>query len=78
VKIANYGTTTESVTVKIPGARGASSSARLMTLTGGATTSNYPLDVSVLPVSSTVSGSARNGWTFNVPGYGVAVLTVTT
>jgi len=77
VKIANYGTTTESVTVEIPGATGASSSAGLVTLTGGSTTSNYPLDVTVEPVSSTVSGSASGGWTFNVPGYGVAVLTVT-
>jgi alpha-N-arabinofuranosidase len=78
VKIANYGTTTESVTVEIPDATGASSTAELVILTGASTASNYPLDVTVQPVTSTVTGSASGGWTFNLPGYGVAVLTVTT
>jgi alpha-N-arabinofuranosidase len=76
VKIANYGTEVQSVTVKIPGASGVGSSAGLQTLTGNATQSNYPLDVTVTPVESSVSGSAGAGWTFSVPGYGVAVLTV--
>lgn len=76
VKIANYGTTVQSVTVKIPGASGVSSAAGLQTLTGAATQSNYPLDVTVMPVGSTVSGNVSAGWTFSVPGYGVAVLTV--
>ncbi|KAM3075158.1 hypothetical protein ACMFMG_007389 [Clarireedia jacksonii] len=78
VKIANYGTTTQNVTVTIPGATGASSNAALVTFTGPATASNYPLQVTLQPVTSTVTGSATGGWTFNVPGYGVAVLTVTT
>jgi len=77
VKIANYGTTAQSVTVTIPNLTGASAAAGLQTLTGAATQSNYPLDVTVVPVSSTVTGSASGGWTFSVPGYGVAVLTVT-
>lgn len=76
-KLANYGTTSQSVTVKIPNLSGASESAGLSTLTGAATASNYPLDVTVQPVSSTVTGSATGRWTFSVPGYGVAVLTVT-
>jgi alpha-N-arabinofuranosidase len=76
VKIANYGTAMQSVTVKIPGATGVSATAGLQTLTGNATQSNYPLDVTVLPVQSSGSGSASAGWTFNVPGYGVAVLSV--
>jgi alpha-N-arabinofuranosidase len=76
VKIANYGTTNQSVTVQIPNAGTVSSSAGLQTLTGAATQSNYPLDVTVLPVEGTVSGSVSAGWTFEVPGYGVAVLTV--
>ncbi|PQE04744.1 Glycoside hydrolase superfamily protein [Rutstroemia sp. NJR-2017a BBW] len=78
VKIANYGTTAQNVTVKIPGASGASSSAALVTFTGPATASNYPLQITLQPVTSTVAGSATGGWTFNVAGYGVAVLTVTT
>jgi alpha-N-arabinofuranosidase len=79
VKIANYGTTTESITVTIPGATGlsASVSAGLQILTGAATAVNQPLAVAVLPVSDTVTGSATDGWTFSLPGYGVAVLTVT-
>ncbi|KAF8860525.1 glycoside hydrolase family 51 protein [Acephala macrosclerotiorum] len=76
IKLANYGTTTQNVTVKIPNASGVSATAGLQTLTGGATSSNYPLDVTVTPTSATVSGSASGGWTFSVPGYGVAILTV--
>ncbi|ESZ98507.1 alpha-L-arabinofuranosidase E [Sclerotinia borealis F-4128] len=78
VKIANYGTTSQSVTVKIPGVTGASASAKLVTFTGAATASNYPLDVTLQPVTSSVTGSASAGWTFNVSGYGIAVITVTT
>jgi len=77
VKIANYGTTVQNVTVTIPAAVGVSATAGLQTLTGASTASNYPLDVTVLPVEGTVSGSASAGWTFSVPGYGVAVLSVT-
>jgi alpha-N-arabinofuranosidase len=76
VKLANYGTSSENVTVKIPGAKWVSDSADLKTLTGESTQSNYPLNVTVKPESSTVTGSASGGWTFSVPGYGVAVLTV--
>ncbi|KAK6607674.1 alpha-n-arabinofuranosidase a [Botrytis cinerea] len=58
VKIANYGTASQNVTVNIPGATGASSSAKLVSFTGPATASNYPLDVTLQPVTSTVTGSA--------------------
>ena len=75
VKVANYGTSSQSVTIKIPGATGLSANAGLQVLTGSSTASNKPLAVSVLPSSSTVSGSATGGWTFTVPGYGVAVFT---
>jgi alpha-N-arabinofuranosidase len=78
VKLANYGTTTESVTITIPGATEASATANLIVLTGASTASNYPNDVTVTPTSSNVTGSASDGWTFSFPGYGVAVLTVTT
>jgi alpha-L-arabinofuranosidase len=53
-----------------------STTARLQTFTGAATQSNYLLDVTVLPVASIVRGSLASGWTFSVPGYGIAVLTV--
>jgi alpha-N-arabinofuranosidase len=78
VKLANYGTTTQSVTVKIPDATSASATANLIILTGASTASNYPNDVTVMPTTSSVTGSASGGWTFNLAGYGVAVLTVTT
>ncbi|TAQ87645.1 hypothetical protein B7494_g4034 [Chlorociboria aeruginascens] len=45
VKLANYGTTTQSVTVTIPQATGMSKSAELQVITGPSTASNYPLDV---------------------------------
>lgn len=75
-KIANYGTTTQSVTVKIPAATELNGTASVEILTGGATTSNYPLDVRVTPTTATVTGSSTGGWTFSLAGYGVAVLTV--
>lgn len=78
VKIANYGTAAQNVTVDIPGAKGASSSAKLVSFTGPPTASNYPLKVTLQPVTSTVSGSATGGWTFNVAAYGVAIITITT
>ncbi|KAG4033739.1 hypothetical protein MFRU_004g02420 [Monilinia fructicola] len=77
VKLANYGTTTESVTVKIPDAIKVKADAKLVTFTGPATASNYPLKVTLQPVTSTVTGSATGGWTFDVAGYGIAVLSVT-
>ncbi|KAI9642031.1 hypothetical protein NHQ30_009902 [Ciborinia camelliae] len=78
VKIANYGTSSQNVTVTIPGATSASAGANLVTFTGAATASNYPLDVTLLPVTTTVNGNASAGWTFTVASYGIAVITVTT
>ena len=72
VKLANYGTSTESVTIKIPGA--STGSASLQMLSGAATQSNYPLDVTVTPQISTPSGSADDGLTISMPAYAVAVL----
>jgi alpha-N-arabinofuranosidase len=76
VKLANYGTTTQSVTIKIPQAVGVSNTANLQLLTGPSTASNYPLDVTVQPISSSITGSLSAGWTFSMPAYSVAVLTV--
>ena len=75
VKIANYGTTTESVTIKIPGAS-LNTTASVQILTGASTASNYPLDVTIQPTTSSVTGSASGGYTFSLAGYGVAVFTV--
>lgn len=72
VKLANYGTTTQSVTIKVPGAT--FSSANLVLLSGNPTTSNYPHSVSIAPTTTTVSGSASAGYTVSLPQYAVAVL----
>lgn len=78
VKLANYGTASQDVTVKIPGATGASANTNLVTFTGPATASNYPLNVTSKPFSSAFTGSATGGWTFSTPGFGIAILTVIT
>jgi alpha-N-arabinofuranosidase len=75
VKLANYGTAEESVTIEIPGAT-LSTTATLHLVSGDADTSNYPLDVSVTDTTSSVSGSADDGYTFTIPAYGVAVFAV--
>ncbi len=75
MKLANYGTVNETVTVTIPEGVVADVAA-LTVFTGSALASNYPNDVTLQPVSSTVTGSATGGWTFVVPGYGIAILTV--
>ncbi|EFX01149.1 alpha-n-arabinofuranosidase a precursor [Grosmannia clavigera kw1407] len=72
VKLANYGTTTQSVTVKVPGA--SFGSASLLLLSGNPTASNYPHDVTITPTKSTLSGSASGGYTFSLPEYAVAVV----
>ena len=77
VKLANYGSTSQSVTIKIPSAS-LSTSATLFTVSGAATQENYPLDVTVLPVTSTVTGTASDGYTLTLPAWGVGVLTLTT
>lgn len=78
VKLANYGTASQDVTVKILGATGASANTNLVTFTGPATASNYPLNVTSKPVSSAFTGSATGGWTSSTTGFGIAILTVIT
>lgn len=72
VKLANYGNSTQSVTVKVPGA--STNSAKLQLLSGPATTSNSPFQVDIRTRTSAVSGSASGGYTFSMPAYAVAVL----
>lgn len=72
VKMANYGTSTESVTIKLPGI--AFSSAKLQMLSGDPTASNYPHAVSISTQTSSVSGNADDGYTVTLPQYAVAVL----
>lgn len=75
VKLANYGTTAQSVTVKIPAAT-AAPGASLEVLTGDPLAVNKVFTVQTVPTTSTVTGSATGGWTFSLPAYSVAVLTV--
>ena len=75
MKLANYGSSTQSLVVKFPG-QSFSSQAILTTLSGGKLTSNYPGIVSITPTTKTVGGSARDGYSFSIPPWGVAVLAI--
>lgn len=70
VKLANYGSTAQNVTVNIAGTTKGS----LELLSGGELVSNYPHDVSITPTTSTVTG--RGSFTVNLPAWAVAVLAV--
>ncbi len=76
LKLANYGSSSQVVNVKIPGAN-VCGNAVLQTLSGDPMQSNYPLDVTVTPQMSTVTGSVDGGYSFSIPAWGVGVLTVT-
>lgn len=75
VKLANYGSSAQTVTVNIPNVT-LSSSATLTLLSGGELVSNYPGIVSVTPQTSTITGSASAGYSFSMPAWGVAVVAV--
>lgn len=62
--------------MKIPGAA-TGVNASLQMLSGAATQSNYPLDVTVKPKSSTVTRNAAGLYSFSMPAWGVAVLAIT-
>ncbi|KAL7650490.1 hypothetical protein ACMYSQ_010272 [Aspergillus niger] len=70
VKLANYGSSSQNVTVNIEG----TTSGQLQLLSGGETVSNYPHDVSITTQTSTVSGSGS--FTVDMPAWAVAVLAV--
>lgn len=70
VKLANYGSTAQNVTVNIEG----TTSGELQLLSGGETVSNYPHDVSITTTTSSVSGSGS--FAVELPAWGVAVLAV--
>jgi alpha-N-arabinofuranosidase len=75
VNLANYGSTSQSVTVKFSGAS-FGSSASLTLLSGPQTTADYPGIVSITPKTGTITGSSSGGYTFSIPAWGVAVLAV--
>jgi alpha-N-arabinofuranosidase len=75
VKLANYGTVAESVTIKIP-AGTAAAVASLEILTGDPLATNHVFTTQTVPYTISVTGSATAGWTFTMPAYSVAVLTV--
>jgi alpha-L-arabinofuranosidase len=70
VKLANYGSSEESVTIEING----TSSGTLELLSGGEIVSNYPHNVSISTQTSDVSGSGS--FAVSLPAWAVAVLTV--
>ena len=76
VKIANYGADAQNVTVAIPDATGLSATATLQLVTGAQTASNFPNNVTVTAISSSVTGSAADGYAVSLPAWGVAVLKV--
>jgi alpha-N-arabinofuranosidase len=76
VKLANYGTAAQSVTIKIPTASAVASVASLEILTGDPLATNKVFTVQTVPYTITVTGSLAGGWTFSLPAYSVAVLTV--
>lgn len=75
VKLANYGSSEETISVKFSDT-GLSSSAKLSLLSGGQLVANYPGIVSITPQTSDVTGSASEGYSFSIPAWGVAVLAV--
>lgn len=75
VKLANYGSSTESITIKFSDVA-LSSPADLTLLSGGEFVANYPGIVSITPQNSTVTGSSSAGYTFDMPAWGVAVVAV--
>lgn len=75
VKLANYGSSTQAVTVKIPDVS-LSASADFTLLTGDEFAANYPGMVSVTPQNSTITGSAMGGYALSMPAWSVAVLAV--
>jgi len=70
VKLANYGSSSESVTVNIAGTK----SGQLQLLSGAELGSNYPNNVTITTQTSSISGSGS--FTFTIPAWGVAVLAV--
>lgn len=70
VKLANYGSSTENVTINIEGATAGS----LELLSGGELVSNYPHDVSITTSTTSVSGSGS--FAVDMPAWAVAVLAV--
>jgi hypothetical protein len=76
VKLANYGSTAQTINIKVSGAT-FSSAATLTLLSGPQLTSNYPGIVSITPKTSTLTGSSSSGYTFSMPAWSVAVLSVT-
>nr|QEI10540.1 GH51 alpha-L-arabinofuranosidase [Evansstolkia leycettana] len=70
VKLANYGSASETVTINIDGTK----SGTLEMLSGAEMGSNYPHNVTITPQTSSVSGSGS--FTVTMPAWAVAVLAV--
>lgn len=75
VKMANYGSSAQTVTVKLPSVA-VSAPATLTLLSGGELVSNYPGMVSITPQTSSIEGTASEGYSLSIPAWGVAVLAI--
>lgn len=73
VKLANYGSSTQDITVQFADVS-LSTSATLTLLSGGEFVANYPGIVSIEPVNSTITASESAGYSFSIPAWGVAVV----
>jgi alpha-N-arabinofuranosidase len=70
VKLANYGSTEESITIDIEG----KTAGTVHLLSGGELGSNYPHNITITPQTSDVSGSGS--FNLTLPAWAVAVLAV--
>lgn len=76
VKLANYGTGEQDVTITIPDQSQLSHTATLWMVSGGADDTNHPLDVLVSANQSSVVADSSGAFTVSMPAYGVAVLSM--
>lgn len=72
VKLANYGSVLQSVTINIPGTQ----KGKLEMLSGGQYQGNKPHDVTIQTVTTDVSNSTPGGYLVQMDPWSVAVLAV--
>lgn len=75
VKLANYGSETQSVSVQFRDLK-LRGDGHVSTISGDAGTSNFPGDVSIMPKTQMVSRDKKGSYNFQLPAWGVAVLAV--
>ena len=78
VKLANYGDAPQEVIVRIPGLVEAGPEAKLRIVSGAKDATNRPFSVTVKGNEEAVDGNAEEGYRFEMPAWGAAVLSVPT